>query len=316
MSWVRRFADVGRGDLELVGGKGANLGELVRADLNVPDGFILTTDAYRAAVPAIDYAALDGGDAGEGARQAAAIRSEIEAAAVPAPVVEALLAAYREMGSPLVAVRSSATAEDLPGASFAGQQETVLNVTGEAPLLKAVRLCWASLWTDRAIAYRREVGFDQRSAALAVVVQEMAPHDVSGVVFTVDPVSGARDHLLVNAVRGLGEQVVSGHVTPDEWCCRRDGQVLRFTPAPRASAPPLFGARGGMWGSQAPVRGCLTNGQLSDLVRLALEIESHFGGVPQDIEWSFGEGRYFVLQARPVTAIGGQTARSTGLATP
>jgi len=305
MRWVRRFSEVGGPDLELAGGKGANLGEMVRAGMNVPPGFILTTDAYRAAVPTPDLSGLGRRDLAELGSHAAAIRARIEAAAVPGPVAEAVLAGYRDLGSPVVAVRSSATAEDLPGASFAGQQETFLNVSGESSVLEAVRRCWASLWTDRAIAYRMDAGIDHASTALAVVVQEMAPHEVSGVIFTMDPVSGARDQLLVNAVRGLGEQVVSGQVTPDEWLCQRDGHVLRFTPAPGPPRPPVFGGRGGFPGlGPSAVRGCLTNGQVADLVRLALQIERHYDGHPQDIEWSLGQGRFFVLQARPVTTLG------------
>jgi pyruvate, water dikinase len=304
MSLVRRFGDVGAADLELVGGKGANLGELVRAGMNVPPGFVLTTSAYRAALATLDLSWLAERDAAGLRSRSAAAREWIEAAALPEAVVEATLSAYRDLGSPTVAVRSSATAEDLPGASFAGQQDTYLNVTGGPAVLEAVRRCWASLWTDRAIAYRAELGIDHASVALAVVVQAMAPHEVSGVIFTVDPVSGARDHLRINAARGLGEQIVSGQVTPDEWLCARDGHILRFTPAPSPSRPPMFGSRGGSTVGRAPVRGCLTNGQVADLVRLALQAERHYGGSPQDIEWSFGNGRFFLLQARPVTALG------------
>jgi len=304
MRWVCRFSEVGGPDLELVGGKGANLGEVTRAGMNVPPGFILTTAAYRYSVPVPDLSGLGNREMAELSREGAAIRTRIEATAIPEPVAEAVLAGYRDLGSPLVAVRSSATAEDLPGASFAGQQETYLNVSGEASVLEAVRRCWASLWTDRAIAYRMDLGIDHASTALAVVVQEMAPHEVSGVIFTVDPISGARDRLLINAARGLGEQVVSGQVTPDEWLCGRDGHVIRFTPAPGPARPPAFGTRGGFLAGASPVRGCLTHGQVADLVRLALRIEGHYGGIPQDIEWSLGQGRFFVLQARPVTASG------------
>jgi pyruvate, water dikinase len=273
MPVVRFLHELRAGDLSLAGGKGANLGELVGGGFPVPHGFVLTTEAYRAAVD------LDGLDMSDDA----AVRARIEASAVPDDVVDA----YAELGAPAVAVRSSATAEDLPDASFAGQQDTYLHVRGERELRRAVARCWASLWTSRAIRYRAERGIDHEQVALAVVVQEMAPHDVSGVVFTANPLNGKREELLVNAARGSGEALVGGEVVPDQWVARRpDGAVTSFTPARR-------GARRGSLGSE----------QVRELAALALRIEEHFGGIAQDIEWSHGGGRFHVLQSRPVTTL-------------
>lgn len=260
---LRGLDELGGADVALAGGKAANLGELVRGGFPVPPGFVITTGVKHA--PELD---------------------------------EAIAAAYRELGAPRVAVRSSATAEDLPGASFAGQHETYLDVEGEAALLDAVGRCMESLRSDRAVRYRAEHGFDEDAVTMAVVVQAMAPHEVSGVVFTVDPVTNSEDLLLVNAAPGSGEALVSGEIVPDRWTARRpDGAVMRFTPARRRPASPL--------GPRTPARGCLSSDQVRELAQLALRVEEHFGGVPQDIEWSYGAGSFHLLQARPITALPG-----------
>ena len=233
MSVIRFLEELGRADLRLAGGKGANLGELVRAGFPVPGGFVVTTDAYRHCVSPPDLGGLDVRDVIALEATSARIGAAIEAATLPEEVAAEVVEAYRRLGSPPVAARSSATAEDLPGASFAEQQERFLDVQGEHELLRAMRRCWASLWTARAIRYRAERGYDSETVALAVVVQAMAPHDVAGVGFTVNPVSGSADELLVNAVRGVGEMLVRGEARPDQWIARRpDGAVL----SPRAGA--------------------------------------------------------------------------------
>ena len=192
-------------DLPRVGGKAANLGELMAAGLPVPDGFCVTTDAYARIATGVDLTAAPG-----------AVRAALRATPVPDDIVDAVTAAYRELGPDVpVAVRSSATAEDLPTASFAGQQVTYLNVVGADAVVEAVRHCWASLWTDRAVAYRREAGVDPDGVRLAVVVQRMIDAGVAGVLFTADPVSGRRLRAVVDASPGLGEAVVSGAVNPD-----------------------------------------------------------------------------------------------------
>src|SRR5215218_8784501 len=229
--------DASTAALKQVGGKGASLAKLAAAGLPVPPGFHITTAAYHRFVAANDLqgaivaAATDVSveDPGSQERAAATIRALFEVSAMPDEVAVAIRRAYAELSAPepAVAVRSSATAEDLPEASFAGQQETYLNVRGERGLLAAVRSCWASLWTARAIGYRRRMGIDERGVALAVVVQRLVPADVSGVLFTADPTTGERTAMLVNAAWGLGESIVGGEVTPDAY--RIDKTSLRVT---------------------------------------------------------------------------------------
>ena len=208
--------------LPLVGGKAANLGELIRAGLPVPDGFCVTTAAYELASQQANLepllhtlAATNAGDAARLQEYAAAARTALLAVSIPTAIVEAIREAYRE---PLpVAVRSSATAEDLPFASFAGQQETYLNVIGLEALLDAVRRCWASLWTDRAVSYRLSNHIDPLTVRLAVVVEHMVNAAVAGVLFTANPLTGRRHQAVIDANPGLGEAVVSGAVNPDHF---------------------------------------------------------------------------------------------------
>ena len=188
---VMRLGEVGSGDLGLVGGKGANLGELLRAGVRVPPGFVVTTDAYAHAVAALpESVALPVGDAVS--VEPAELGRLLRATPVASAVADAIAAGYRALGAGPVAVRSSATAEDLPGAAFAGQQDTFLNVSGSTDVVDAVRRCWASLWTDRAVAYRSRLGFDDRALQLAVVVQRMVDAEFAGVMFTAHPVTGDR----------------------------------------------------------------------------------------------------------------------------
>ncbi len=212
----RRFAvpfpDVGTADVDVAGGKGANLGELVRAGFAVPDGFVVPTAAYALAVRDAGLAATISEELAQGS-DGAAIRSAVEHAPIPAAVADDVAAAYDDLGGGPVAVRSSATAEDLPGAASAGQQDTYLGVAGTEEVLDAVRRCWASLWTDRAIAYRQHLGIGD-DVVIAVVVQRMAGADVAGVMFTADPVTGDRSQVVVDAAAGLGEAVVSPNGDP------------------------------------------------------------------------------------------------------
>src|ERR671932_469428 len=231
------LSQLARDALPIAGGKGANLGAMLRAGLPVPPGFCVTADAYRTVVAAVaptistQLSGLDVDDNQALETASQAIRAEIERLHIPDEVAEAIRAAYAALPSdqgeePTVAVRSSATAEDLPDASFAGQQETLLNVRGAAAVLDAVRRCWSSLWTPRAIAYRAHNGFEHDAVALAVVVQSMIDSEVSGVLFTADPVTGNRTHTVVNASWGLGEAIVGGVVSPDGWVLDQDGQIL------------------------------------------------------------------------------------------
>jgi phosphohistidine swiveling domain-containing protein len=311
---VRDLGSLDAGMLADVGGKAANLGELSRAGLPVPPGFCLTTQAYRrvAAAAGLDdvldeLAATAASDVPALARLAGRVRESVLTAPVPEEILEAVREAYRRLGGRTpVAVRSSATAEDLPSASFAGQQDTYLNVIGGRAVLDAVRRCWASLWTDRAVAYRATNGIDHRDVQLAVVVQPMIDVAVAGVLFTADPVTGKRRQAVVDASPGLGEAVVSGAVNPDRFVVdatsgtiveRRLGdKQLMIVPRPgggteRVGRPP------------APDQPCLTDAQLRELAGLGRRVEELYGA-PQDIEWAIDtDGRAWLTQARPITTL-------------
>lgn len=303
--------------LDLVGGKGASLAKMAAAGLPVPDGFHLTTAAYRLFVEANDLQAAIM-DAAAGAtsndppsleRASEAIRVLFERGAMPAEVVAAIRRAYADLGEggPAVAVRSSATAEDLPGLSFAGQQETYLNVRGETALLEAMSRCWASLWTARAIGYRLRMGIDQQAVAMGVVVQAMVPSEVSGVLFTANPTTGDRSELVINASFGLGESVVGGHVTPDSYVVNRGDLSVKKTYV-GAKESMVVPAEGQGTAVQAVAKTRRTERALSSpllrrLSELALRVEHLFEGVPQDIEWAVAEGHCWLLQARPMTAL-------------
>ncbi|MHC6593790.1 PEP/pyruvate-binding domain-containing protein [Arthrobacter sp. C152] len=309
------------GMLGLVGGKAANLGELLAAGLPVPDGFCLTTSAYRQAVSgsgallpglARVYAALHTGTGAatempDVGALAGAARAAILAAPFPAAVSEAVAQAYAALGHDVpVAVRSSATAEDLPFASFAGQQDTYLNIVGVPALLDAVQKCWASLWTDRATAYRASLGIDPAGVALAVVVQRMVDADTAGVMFTANPLTGSRRQTVIDASPGLGEAVVSGAVNPDHFVVDAlTGKVLeRKIGAKGREVRPLPG--GGTEVRESPGAGdapCLADSQVAGLVRLGQQAEAHFGA-PQDTEWAIdGAGTLWLTQSRPITTL-------------
>lgn len=301
--------------LELVGGKGASLAKMTSAGLPVPPAFLATTAAYRQFV---EQGGLQGQilrlaqTAASGSpavldQASAAIHALFEGAAMPPDIAAELVTAYAGLGDGMhpVAVRSSATAEDLPGMSFAGQQETYLNVRGEAALLDAVRRCWASLWTSRAIGYRSKMGIDHAAVAMGVVVQRMVPSEVSGVLFTANPTTGERGEMVVNASFGLGEAIVSGQVTPDTYVL--DKQSL----APKET---MIGAKGIMIvatesqgtatrevSADRQSQQALSPELVRDLAGLARQVEEFYGGIPQDIEWAVAGGRCWLLQARPIT---------------
>ncbi len=290
------LAAFGRTDIATAGGKGANLGELARAGFPVPPGFLITTAGYD------DYVAATGiGAQLAAAPDGAAARALFEAP-IPADLADEIRAAYRELGQGPVAVRSSATAEDLADASFAGQQDTYLNIDGEAAVLDAIRRCWASLWTDRALAYRAHAGV-AGDVSLAVVVQRLVPAEAAGVMFTANPGNGRRDETVLNAAFGLGEAVVGGEVTPDELIVDRDAVISRTTADKRVhtvTAP--SGTRTRELPEADRTRRVLTDAQAVALARLGRRIEAHYGA-PQDIEWVLADGGFQVVQSRPITAL-------------
>lgn len=319
---VLELADAGAARLELTGGKGASLARLAAAGLPVPGGFHVTTDAYRAAVAgapqeAIVAAARDVDPDRLETHEAAATRiAEVFAGLeVPAAVADAVRAGYArlrapgEAADPAVAVRSSATAEDLPGMSFAGQQDSFLNVRGADALLRAVRDCWASLWTARAIGYRARHGIPADEVTLAVVVQHLVDADTAGILFTVDPMTGSRDHVLLNAAWGLGEAVVGGQVTPDTFLVARVGGAVEATVSTKEVRTVRTEDGTGNEPVPADLRDApsLTDEQAARLAALGTRIEELYGR-PMDVEWAVLDGAPFILQARPITGAAGQSA--------
>ena len=298
-SLVVPIAALGREDLALAGGKGANLGELVRGGFPVPDAMVISTAAYTSVVEsggltATIHAGLCAGDAGS-------VRAAFEGATIPDRLRAEILEAYAALGGGPVAVRSSATAEDLPGATFAGQQDTYLNVVGEAALLEAVRRCWGSLWTERAIAYRDRRDVDQAAVQIAVVVQRMVPAEHAGVMFTANPMTGARDEVVIDASSGLGEAVVAGLVTPDHYVLDARGAFRQRTPGRREVV--IRGVDGGGVAHSADEQvDSLPDEAVVELARLGRAVAAHFAR-PQDIEWARAAGQVWLVQARPMTAL-------------
>ena len=305
------------------GGKGANLSRMARAGFRVPPGFVISTAAYRSFVAAND---LQGVIETESAQLASGGLSAFEAASArireafangqpPADVASAVKEAYSALAeeveepSPAVAVRSSATAEDLPDASFAGQQDTYLNVRGEGAVLEAVRACWASLWTARAMAYRARQEIGAEEVALAVVVQQMVPAEAAGVLFTVNPINGRDEEVVINATWGLGEALVSGRVNPDTIVAdKATGKIDELDVGDKAVEVVPTGDRDGPGGTgerQLPEerrrQASVTAEQVEALATMAREVEAEFGSA-QDVEWAFAGGRLYLLQSRPVTA--------------
>jgi pyruvate,water dikinase len=309
------FSEIRAADLPLVGGKGANLGELTHAGFPVPAGFCLTTRAFQrfmAACPESEalYALLDAvtsDDLETVRRVGEQVRRTLRQTPIPAEIAEAVGQAWREVGvEHAYAVRSSATAEDLPGASFAGQQDTYLNVRGEAALLDAVRRCWASLFTDRAILYRCENHFSHRDVQLSVIVQHMVMAEKSGVLFTADPLTGHRHTLAIDATFGLGEALVSGRVSPDSYRVdKRTRTILERRIADKQVA--IYPEEdGGVRQVTVPPEQrqatVLSDEQILTLTDMGCRIEAHYAA-PQDIEWAMADGRTFLLQARPITSL-------------
>ncbi len=274
MTDICTFDEIHPEHLDLVGGKGLSLGLMARAGLPVPGGFCVTSFAYR--------------------------RWRDDSLAKARELTESIRSAYRTLGSGLVAVRSSATAEDGATASFAGQQETYLGIDGEDAVCDAVSRCWASLDSERAVAYRRKQGVGDDGLAMAVVVQKLVPAEVAGVLFTRDPLDPEGNRMLVEGSWGLGEAVVSGRVSPDRFHLDHDsGRLLEQHLGTKAEEVSALGMHAVTLERQSKF--CLDPRQLELLAELGREVERFYGG-PRDIEWAWAEGRFWLLQARPITA--------------
>ena len=312
--YVLGFEQVDKTKLALAGGKGANLGELSRiGGVRVPEGFCVTTDAYAEAVARNEglvallekLSHVGAGDTEDIRGVGARIRDVIEAIPIPLGVANEIashLAALGEQGA--YAVRSSATAEDLPTASFAGQQDTYLNVSGRDAVLQHVRRCWASLFTDRAITYRLQHGIDHRSVQLAVVVQRMVFPVAAGVMFTADPITSNRKIVSIDAGFGLGEALVSGLANADNYKVRDGGIVDKKVSAQAIAvrAAPGGGTEETGIGAERQSVQKLADGEILRLAGIGRSIEAHFGR-PQDIEWSFVDDTFYIVQSRPITTI-------------
>ncbi|KAB8141180.1 pyruvate, phosphate dikinase [Chloroflexia bacterium SDU3-3] len=301
--------------IEQAGGKGASLARLCAAGLPVPEGFVVGTAAYaqfveKNGIGAAIQAAVARVAAGDLAALEAAERSISALFTQPMPegIAQPILAAYAALGEHApVAVRSSATAEDLGDLSFAGQQESFLNIGEAEALLDAIRRCWASLWSARAIGYRAQHHVDQAQLRLAVVVQRMAQADAAGVLFTANPLSGARDELVINAAWGLGESLVSGQVTPDTLVVRRADFTVRerrLAAKQTMVVPDSSGTRQQAVPSDQQGSASISDAQAAQLARLGAQIEQLYG-TPMDIEWAIGGGQIAVVQARPITTLHG-----------
>jgi len=327
MSYILGFHEIGAGNIGQVGGKGANLGEMVAAGLPVPPGFCVTAASYleflRASKLERPIREQLGGmrpdDREDVKNRSDSIRALLESADIPTSLQEPIAASYRELSGRMgvrdaaVAVRSSATAEDLPGASFAGQQDTYLNVRGEAQLLEHIRRCWGSLWTERAVSYRNKQGFDHARVHLCVVVQAMIESEVAGIMFTANPVSGNRDEMVINASWGLGESIVSGLVDPDTLTVnKRARRVSNYGLGSKELAIHYAAGGGTLEVPTSPElrqARALTDKQALQLVNVGSRIEAHYGA-PQDIEWGYSGGRWYVLQARPITTLADEYHRT------
>jgi len=316
------FHDEHASQHDKVGGKGANLARLTAAAFNVPTGFTLATDAYvmfmresgigellATSLNAFDYEHADVLET-----QTAELRARIDDNSIPELIATEIMAAYAALSenadSPVrVAVRSSGTAEDLSDASFAGMHDSYLDIQGVEQVLVAVKRCWASLWNSRAVAYRKAQGFVNADAQIAVVIQTMVNADVAGVMFTANPLTARVDEFVINGSWGLGETVVSGIVTPDEWVMSRAGKkVKRFVLGSKASqiVRNLESGNGTITElvplarRQAP---SLTDGEAQQLAELGAAVMSYYDGFPQDIEWALADGQFYLLQARAVTGV-------------
>jgi len=309
------FSEVCRSDVPVAGGKGANLGDMVQAGLPVPPGFVIPSAAYRkmftsSGLDETIRKILSGVDRGDN-QGLIDVEKEIRAlfddVTVDPELQQEILELYHSLGRGVpVAVRSSATAEDLIGASFAGQQNTYLNVYGDQELIQSVLQCWSSLFTCQAIYYRHRNGFDDNQVSMAVVVQKMVNAEKAGVIFTVDPVSRNPYQMVVEGVYGLGEGIVSGTITPDHYKVDRDNLEIRFKYiAPKTV---MFTKDAAVGVIEVPIpdewkdKPVLDENELRLLVEMANRVEMHFGS-PQDIEWGAEDSQFYLLQSRPITTL-------------
>ncbi len=309
---IKWFRELSRRDTTIAGGKGASLGEMTQAGIPVPPGFVVTTDAFDRFLREAELEAdietilhtVNHEQVSSVERASEHIRALILAAAMPEDLANEITQAFKELNAPLVAVRSSATAEDGAKAAWAGQLESFLN-TNDASLLNHVKACWASLFTPRALFYRHEQNLPTQTISVAVVVQAMVESEVSGIAFSVHPISEDRNQLLIEASYGLGEAIVSGQVTPDNYVVEKEPRRILETNV-HAKTRGIFGSEHGNAWQDVPVEkrdvSALTTKQIEELAELVIAIERHYG-FPCDIEWAFERGTFYIVQSRPITTL-------------
>ena len=316
MKRIVNIKDLAVNDIPIAGGKAANLGELTSAGFEVPPGFVLTTESYDYFLESNDLenallTIIENLDASsDAALQEASsnIRQAFEESKIPQDLEEEIIKEYKKLGKgsfPLVAVRSSATAEDLPTASFAGQQDTYLNVSEPKTLLENIKKCWSSLFTPRAIAYRVQKGFDHIKVKLAVVIQKMISSDRSGIMFTVDP-NSELPHIIIEAGYGLGEALVGGRVTPDTYCVDKFHRKILNKRISEQNWMLVRGKSGECVREDIPEDMAkaqkITDEQVHELADIGNQIEMHYNK-PMDIEWCIEGEDIFIVQARPITTL-------------
>src|SRR3989344_5604976 len=318
------FAEVGRNDIALVGGKGANLGEMTRASLPVPPGFIVTAEAYYEFLRANkldrvikkELANINPEDSKKLNSIATTLQKALQSHPLPGDLANKIKKAYDDMGKGSVAVRSSATFEDLPENSFAGQQATFLNIEGHEKLIKAVRECWASLFEARAIYYRAINKFGHLKVGIAVPVQKMVQSEVSGIMFTADPVASDLDKIVIDAGMGLGEAIVSGSVTPDHYVVDKKSMEIVSKEVSKQAWQIVRNKAGANVHISTPKDKLdgqkLTDEQIVKLATLGHKVEKHYGS-PQDMEWAFEGGSFYMVQSRPITTLGKAEAQPSAI---
>ena len=313
---ILNFDEIKKEDVLIAGGKGANLGEMTSAKINVPRGFVITADGYRDFLKenSIDIfieneIKKSGNDEKVLLNVADDFRTKIKSGKFPTLLKNAIREKYFNLGDNVrVAVRSSATAEDLPDASFAGQQETYLNVRGLDDVLEQVRSCYASLWGNRAVSYRLHQGYDQSSVSIAVIIQEMVESEKAGVLFTVNPVSKKENEMQINASYGLGESVVSGRVTADSYIVDKNGEILEVAIGSKETQI-IFGEKNTVEvkvDDNDRKKRALNDTEISELIKSGLKIEKHYK-MPMDIEWAIKDDEVYILQARAITTLKSST---------
>jgi pyruvate,water dikinase len=312
---MKMLNNITKDDYLLVGGKGANLGEMIKAGLPVPDGFVVSTNGYNKFVEEnkLDkkiHSLLIGVDA-KNMEQLEKISKEIknlfEAAIMPIEIEEEIKKAYQNLGlnQVAVAVRSSSTAEDLPGISFAGQYDSYLNIKGKEQVCKFVIKCWASLWNSRAISYRINQNIDSSQMGHAIVVQKLINSKIAGILFTANPINGRRDQILINSSWGLGEAIVGGDVTPDQYVVdKKSGSIIEETIAKKETMTirKEIGIEHVKIASEKQNDITLNKTEIEELYYIAQKVEKYFG-LPQDVEWAYIDNKFYLVQSRPITSL-------------